>query len=80
MKRAKPVALIERGACIAVLGLMLMALPSASANAQQPPRKGCVEVDKSEYKIANRNKLHRTRFGVYVRTGRLFRRHYWYCP
>jgi hypothetical protein len=70
---------IEHGACIAAIGLLLIAFPAASVNAQQPPRKGCVEVSKSEYDSAKREKLLRTRFSFYVRTGRLWRRHYWYC-
>jgi hypothetical protein len=72
-------ALIENGACTAVIGLMLIAFPSSSVNAQQSPQKGCVAVSKGEYDGANRKKLLRNRFGTYVRTGRLWRRYYWYC-
>ena len=46
MSWRKPIALIVNGACTAVIGLMLIAFPYASANAQQPPRKGCDAVDK----------------------------------
>jgi hypothetical protein len=79
MKRGKLIALIENGACTAVIGLALMAFPTASAKAQQPPRTGCVAVSKSEYASANRQKLLRNRYGTYVRTGRPLRRFYWYC-
>jgi hypothetical protein len=75
----KPITLIENGACIAVIGLMLIAFPSSSVNAEQPPHKGCVGVSKDAYQIAKKKKLLRTRFGTYVRTGRLWHRYYWYC-
>ena len=79
MKRGKLIALIENGACIAVLGFMLIAFPFSSAKAEQPPRKECVAVSKTEYDSANRKKLLRNKFGTYVRTSRLWRRYYWYC-
>jgi hypothetical protein len=79
MKRGKRIALIENGACTVVVGLMLIAFPFSSANAQHPPRNGCVAVSKSEYDSAKRGKLLRNRYGSYVRTGRLLRRFYWYC-
>ena len=79
MKRGKLIALIENGVFTAVIGLMLIAFPSASVNAQQPPRKGCDAVDKREYDSAKRKKLLHTRSGTYVRTGRLWRRYYWFC-
>ena len=63
----------------AVIGLALIAFPTSSAKAQQPPRTGCVAVSKSEYASANRQKLLRNRYGAYVRTGRPMRRFYWYC-
>jgi len=75
----KPITLIENGACIAVIGLMLIAFHSSSVNAEQPPYKGCVSVSKGAYQIAKKKKLLRNRFGTYVRTGRLWRRYYWYC-
>jgi hypothetical protein len=46
MKRESLIALI--GACTCGIGLMLIAFPSPSVNAQQPPRKGCVAVSKQE--------------------------------
>jgi hypothetical protein len=79
MRRGKLVALIENAACTAVIGLMLIAFSSLSVNAEQPPREGCTAVDKREYNSAKREKLLRDRYGTYVRTGRLWRRYYWYC-
>jgi hypothetical protein len=75
----KPITLIENGACIAVIGLMLIAFPSSSVGAEQPPYKGCVGVSKGTYQIAKKKKLLGNRFGTYVRTGRLWHRYYWYC-
>ena len=79
MKLGKFIALIENGACTAVIGLMLIAVPSSSVNAEQPPRKGCAAVSKHEYDSAKKEKLLRNRYGTYVRTGQLWRRYYWYC-
>jgi hypothetical protein len=79
MKRGKAVGPIAYKICTAVIALMFVAFPVASANAQQPPRQGCLEVSKSEYDIARRKNLLSHRFGAYARTGRLLRRHYWYC-
>ena len=82
MTERKLIALIKNGANIVVIGLMLIAFPLSSANAKQlvqPPRKGCVAVDKREYQSAKRKNLLQTRFSTYVRTGWLGRRYYWYC-
>ena len=79
MKRGNLIALIENGAWTTAIGLMLIAFPSPSVNAEQPPWKGCVAVSKQEYASAKKQKLLRTRFTTYVRTGRLGRRYYWYC-
>jgi hypothetical protein len=84
MKRASLIALLANGACAAAIGLLFLAIPSASlnaksANAQQPPRKGCVSVSKGEYDGAKRQKLLRNSYGSYVRTGRVWQRRYWYC-
>jgi hypothetical protein len=70
---------ISNGARIAVIGLVLIVLPAASASAMQPPYRGCVAISKGEYQGAKKKKMLRTRFGTYVRTGRLWRRYYWYC-
>ncbi len=77
-KRRKFITLVESVASVAVIALLVLAFPS-SANAQQPPWKGCYAVDKREYYSAKKQKLLHAR-GVYVRTGRLWRRYYWYCP
>jgi hypothetical protein len=57
----------------------LMALLSSSANAVQPPSDRCRAASKIEYDSARKQFLLRNRFGAYVRTGRIWRRHYWYC-
>jgi hypothetical protein len=79
MNRRKLIALFECGTCTAVIGLMLIALPSSSANAQQPPWEGCRAVSKIEYNSDKRQYLLRGRFGSYVRTGHFWRHYYWYC-
>jgi hypothetical protein len=79
MKRGKLIAHFECGTCAAVIGLMLIALPSSSANAQQPPREGCRAASKIEYDSAKRQYLLHGRFGSYVRTGHFWRHYYWYC-
>ena len=56
----------------------LIASSSSSVNAD-PPRNGCVAVSKGEYRGASKKNLLRTRFGTYVRMGRLGRYSYWYC-
>jgi hypothetical protein len=78
----KPVAAICAGV-LSVLFLLsiatsLIASSSSSVNAE-PPGKGCVVVSKGEYQGAYRKKLLLTRFGRYVRAGRLGRYYYWYC-
>ena len=62
-----------------VIGWVLIAFPSSSVNAQQPPWKGCVAVSKGEYKGAINKKLLRSRDGTYLRTRRVWRHYYWYC-
>jgi hypothetical protein len=57
----------------------LMALLISSANAVQPPSDHCRAASKIEYDSAGKQFLLRNRFGAYVRTGRIWRRHYWYC-
>ncbi|HEY0223377.1 MAG TPA: hypothetical protein VGC38_02570 [Pseudolabrys sp.] len=78
MKRTKRTGHKTATACAAAIGLMVMALPPP-ARAQQPPQRGCLAVAKSEYDSAKQKNLLRSRFGNYVRTGRPFRRAYWYC-
>ena len=79
MKREELIALFEGGTCTVVIGLMLIAYPSASANAQRPPWEGCRAVSKIEYNSAKRQYLLHGRFGGYVRTGHFWRHYYWYC-
>jgi hypothetical protein len=79
MKRRKLIALFENGMCTAVIGLMLIAFPSSSVKAEQLPRGECRAVSKIEYDSAKREYLLRSRFGIYMRTGRLWRRYYWHC-
>ena len=68
-----------RRGIIYATGLMLIVFLSSSGNAAQPPQEGCAPVSKQEYDAAKRQKLLRSRFSTYVRTGRLGRRSYWYC-
>jgi hypothetical protein len=51
----------------------------SAANAAQPPADHCRPASKIEYDSAKKDFLLRNRFGAYVRTGRIWRRHYWYC-
>jgi hypothetical protein len=77
MKRQNLIILIGVWTC--AIGLMLIAFPSSSVSAGQPPSERCVAVSKQEYDSANRQMLLHTRFSAYERTGQLGRRHYWYC-
>jgi hypothetical protein len=52
---------------------------SSSSLPAAPPDTGCVAVSKSEYQGAARKALLVSRFGSYLRTGRLGRYAYWYC-
>ncbi len=69
----------KRSAAGGTILLALSALSHEPASAAKPPYAGCVAVTKQEYDSAKRQKLLRTRFGTYVRTGRLGRRQYSYC-
>ncbi len=75
MKRREFITSIANDMIFLMLGVVL----SSSANAQQPPQDRCVAVPKIQYDSAKRQYLLRSRFGMYVRTGGIFRRHYWYC-
>lgn len=57
----------------------IVALLCSSADAVQPPSDHCRPASKVEYDSAKKQYLLRNRFGAYVRTGRIWRRHYWYC-
>ena len=56
-----------------------LGLPCSPANAVQAPADHCRPASKIEYDSAKKDFLLRNRFGAYVRTGRIWRRHYWYC-
>jgi hypothetical protein len=57
----------------------IVALLCSSVGAVQPPSDHCRAASKIEYDSAKKQFLLRNRFGAYVRTGRIWRRHYWYC-
>jgi hypothetical protein len=78
MTSKKLIPLIGNGACVAAIALMLVASPLSSAKAEEPPW-GCLAVSKSEYNAAKSKKMLRSRFGTYMRTGRIWHRNYWYC-
>jgi len=63
----------------AIATVLMAAIASSSASAQQPPRENCVAVSKGEYDSASRTNRLSNRVGSYVRTRRLWRRYYWYC-
>jgi hypothetical protein len=65
---------------VIVIGWALITLASSTANAQQYPWSGCVQVTKAEYDSAYNSKYYKNRFGTYVETRVWWRRHYWYCP
>lgn len=56
-----------------------LAFFGSSANAVQAPADHCRPASKIEYDNAKKQFLLRNRFGAYVRTGRIWRRQYWYC-
>jgi hypothetical protein len=74
------VAVVGKAKCAALIGAVLIAFSASSANAEQPPWEGCRAASKIEYDSAKSQYLLRNRFGVYVRTGPIWRRFYWYCP
>jgi hypothetical protein len=57
-----------------------MACSASGAVAQQAPRPNCVPVSKQEYNNARKSRLQHQRFGDYIRTGRVLKRFYWFCP
>jgi hypothetical protein len=56
-----------------------LAFFSSPAKAVEAPFDHCRAVSKIEYDSAKKQFLLRNRFGAYIRTGRIWRRHYWYC-
>lgn len=65
---------------LALAAVVLLLCPVLSAHAQQAPRAGCVAVTKQEYNNARKTRLQQQRFGEYIRTGRVLKRFYWFCP
>jgi hypothetical protein len=78
MTQDKLITLMLSGACAAVIGLMLLTLPSSPAMSQ-PPAERCLAISKGEYDGAKRDKLLRVEFGAYIETGWFRSRSYWYC-
>jgi len=70
---------MKRGIHVAAAGIVLFACHAPSASAQETTRKICVAVAKQEYDAAKKQRLLQTRFGTYVRIGRIGRRTYQYC-
>jgi len=68
----------EDVACVTLIGIMAIALP-VSVRAEPAPSWKCIAVVKQEYDSAKKKHLLHTRMGTYVRTGRPWRRYYWYC-
>jgi len=64
---------------IVVIGATSTALWLSPVTASQPPSDGCRAASKIEYDSAKKTYLLQNRFGMYVRSGRIWRRHYWYC-
>jgi len=79
MKPQKRIALIERVVWSCTVGLALVVCHALAAQAQTTPPKRCASIAKQEYDAAKKQNLLRSRFGDYVRTGRIGRRQYWYC-
>jgi hypothetical protein len=79
VKREKIAVVMLDGVRAAAISLMLTLFYPVSGNAQQRPQEGCRPVSKTEYDAAKRDYLLTGRFGAYVRTGRFWRRYYWYC-
>ena len=68
-----------KSAALGAILTALIALFLLPAHAVEPPRDGCRPASKIEYDSAKKDYLLRNRFAMYVRTGRVWRRHYWYC-
>ena len=79
MKGRRYVVIIGRPAVAAATASILLTLFCSPAHAQTAPRPGCVAVSKGEYDSASRTNRLQNRVGSYVRTRKLWRRHYWYC-
>jgi len=60
----------------AALTLVLSSSPSV---AQEAPGPNCRRASKIEYKSAKELYLLRNQFGIYLKNGPFWHRHYWYC-
>ena len=72
----------HRTCCDADAGLRSLdadRLPLVTGKRRQAPPKTCAAISYQEYAAAKKQKLLRSQFGSYVRTGGLGRRQYWYC-
>jgi hypothetical protein len=70
----------REAACVAAV-LAALSLSCSLALAKPiAPHDGCRPVSKVEYNAAKREYLLKSRARVYVRTGPVWRRHYWHCP
>jgi hydroxyethylthiazole kinase-like sugar kinase family protein len=78
MKAEKHSAWLSAGCAIAALAAALIALSPALAKTEEMPW-GCMAVTKAEYNAAKKKNLLHGRFGVYKRTGHIWRRSYWFC-
>jgi hypothetical protein len=80
MRRGQYNRLISAAAAKAIAAIAAaLAFFYSPANAAQPPSDHCRAASKIEYDSAKKQFLLRNRFGAYVRTGQIWRRHYWYC-
>jgi hypothetical protein len=68
----------KRGATARIIAVAPLMLLHSLAKAQKPPEAGCVNVTKTEYESAYRNKIS-NRHGYYERTREWLRLYYWYC-
>ena len=78
MKRPKHIARVAALAWACAV-LMLIVCRSSPASADPAPPKTCAVISSQEYAAAKKQKLLRSQFASYVRTGRLGQRQYWYC-
>ena len=66
-------------ACAAAAAVVAIVFSSLPANAEKPPWEGCRLASKVEYDSARQQHLLRSRVGMYVKTGPIWKRSYWYC-
>jgi hypothetical protein len=67
------------GALFAVGAMTFVLFSASAAHAEQPPWADCRPASKVEYDSAKTNYLLRNRSGVYLQSGPIWRRSYWYC-